>query len=634
MSTLKQLEKDLELIVQALNDNAQESNKQTLGFEALTIIEKILKVTPFEINARILRMQLNTDWVFDNSSEVLKDAEFIVANDAFKKDRMIGYDWLTWVYNEQMALPDKAIEIIEEQLVELHALEEKHYDRDRNESELLSKIGFIKLNNDQKEGALHFFQKSFEKYPYLHERNAIAGMLLLEEKKWKEANGFLKKHFEWCFETEDDYRLQYGLKLKELYDKNELDTQPDLIALLFHVIRNEEDAFGLVNNLDFLNKYIPELEKWVEKYPKNSMMWSAIGNTYYFDSKNYEKSLYGYKKMLEGDNPTQNASLNRILKSAKKMDADFFALPFKFTGTSQALYNHMTDVPDGKKKKKQKLYAELAFKYGEASYNQYKGYLIDKNQDTSSNQPHLFAMCCNNYGLALYRYNKLFNKKEDKIKFAAYYANIHIEGYEMSPFMENLDNGAEAYFEAEDYQKAIHYYELYIERYHGDVTLFDIQNAYWYIIFSHAALGELNKVKETYEKSKAIYLKMGSGVRDATKKFIFIAKKYFLFSVDEKKNYEKIIPEVQWFLEQRSFTEIASEEVGLMHYYLGICYKETNESDKAIAAFQKCINQLEDEEVGYYYDKSEEAVEFIKALGGKPKGDHGKKKGLLGRLWK
>jgi tetratricopeptide (TPR) repeat protein len=200
--------------------------------------------------------------------------------------------------------------------------------------------------------------------------------------------------------------------------------------------------------------------------------------------------------------------------------------------------------------------------------------------------------------------------------------------------MENLDNGAEAYFEAKNYQKAIHYYELYIERYHGDVTLFDIQNAYWYIIFSHAALGELNKVKETYEKSKAIYSKMGAGVRDATKKFIFIAKKYFLFAVDEKKDFEKIIPEIQWFLEQRSFSEIASEEVGLMHYYLGFCYKETNEPDKAIATFQKCIDQLEDEEIGYYYDKSEEAAEFIKELGGKPEGGQDKKKGLLGRFWK
>lgn len=633
MNTIKQLKSELETIVISLEENAEGTNLQTLGFEALALIKEILEIESFDVDTRIFRMRINTNWVFDNSSEIIKDATYIIENDAFGEAKMVGYDWLTWVYSDVLAMPDKAVETIEEQLVETHSLFDKHYDKDRMEGNLLNKMGFIKYNTDQKESAVQLWQKSYDKYPYIDERNAVAGMLLLDEKKWKEANIFLQRHFEWCFQSEDGYRLHYGRKLKELYDNKELDEQPDLIALLFHVIRNEEHEFGLKNNLDYLNRYLPEAEQWAEKFPKNSMLWTAIGNTYFFDSKNYEKALFAYTKAIEGDDSTYTP-LDRTLKSAKKMKVDLSTLPLKFTGSSGNLYNNMTDVPDGGKKKKKKLYAELACKYGESCYQQYRGYFFEKNGNTANNQPHLFAMSCNNYGLALKNYNKLFNKKKDRIKLAEYAANIHIEGYKMSPFLENLENGAQQFYEAKNYEKCIEYYNLYLDEYLGDIDLFDIQIAYWYILFSYAALDNYQKTEETYEKAKNIYLKTGAGVRNATMKFIFIAKGYYLVSIDDKKEFQKIIPELEWFLTQKSFIDIEPKEVGLMNYYLGICYKETRQSDKAIAVFQQSINQLEDEDVGYYYDKSQEAGAFIKELGGKPKGEKGKKKGLLGRFWK
>ena len=632
MNTIKQLKSELERIAISLEENTEGTNRQTLGFDALSLIKNILEIEPFDVDTRIFRMRINTDWLFDNSSEIIKDATFIIENNEFGEAKMVGYDWLVWVYSDVLAMPDKAVETIEEQLVETHSLFDKHYDKDRIEGNLLNKMGFIKYNADQKESAVQLWQKSYDKYPYIDERNAIAGMLLLDKKKWKEANVFLQRHFEWCFESEDGYRLQYGRKLKELYDNKELDEQPELIALLFHVIRNEESAFGLKNNLDYLNQYLPEAEQWAEKFPKNSMLWTAIGNTYFFDSKNYEKALFAYTKTIEGDDSTY-APLDRILKSVKKMDANLFALPIRFTGSSSNLYNNMTDVPEGKKKKKQKLYAELACKYGESCYQQYKEYLIDGKGSTANNQPHLFAMSCNNYGNALNRYNNLFNKEKDRAKLAEYAANIHIEGYKMSPFLENLDNGAMQFYKAKNYDKCIEYYNLYLNEYSGDITLHDIQNAYWYILYSYSKLDNYEKMKETYEKAKNIYIKTGAGVRDATVEFIFLAKEYYLVSVDDKKEYQNILPEIEWFLAQKAFIDIKPKEVGLMNYYLGICYKETDQKEKAIKVFQLSISQLEDEE-GYYYDKSQEAVAFMKKLGAKPEKKESKKKSLLGRFLK
>ena len=104
---------------------SKESNKQTLGFEALAIIKDILAENPFDIETLTIRMRLNAD-IFENSSEIIKDATFIIENDPFKKDKMIGYDWLFWVYDEVLAMPEKAIKTVEEQLVDLHSLFDKN----------------------------------------------------------------------------------------------------------------------------------------------------------------------------------------------------------------------------------------------------------------------------------------------------------------------------------------------------------------------------------------------------------------------------------------------------------------------------------------------------------------------------
>lgn len=106
MSTIKQLKVDLNAILNLLDDTTQEVNNQALGSEALAIIKEILEKKPYDIDALIIRMRLNTDWVFDNSSEIIKDAEFIIENDAFEKNKMVGYDWLAWVYRDVLAIPN------------------------------------------------------------------------------------------------------------------------------------------------------------------------------------------------------------------------------------------------------------------------------------------------------------------------------------------------------------------------------------------------------------------------------------------------------------------------------------------------------------------------------------------------
>jgi len=623
------MKKELLDLIGLLESQDEERNNQANGLQALTLIDKILSIEPLDLETRIIRMRLHTDWVFDNSTEIIKDAEFIAENVEFGKDRMVGYDWLTWVYGDLLALPEKAIETIENQLMDMHIIFDKRYEKDELEGLLLSKMGFIRHNEGKNDVAMQLWDKSCEKDPFINERNGVAGMLALDRKEWDKAYKFLRNHFDWSFDAEDGYRIQYGLKLKEIYTNNKLEEHQGLIAILFHVIRNEKFQFDIQGNMDYINAYLPELEMWAEKFPRNSRIWTAIGNTYFFDTKNYEKALDAYIKSMEGDDPT-NTPLDRIIKSAKKMKVDLLTLPFKIEGPAVILYNYMTDMPKGKKKKQKKQFIELKCKFGEQCYNKYKAYFIDGEGNSEDNQAHVFAMACNNYGLALYNYKDLVVKKKGRDEVAAYAASIHIQGYEMSPFHENLGNGAQAFYEAKMYDECIKYYNQYIEEYSGSVSLFDLQTAYWYIAYSYSKQNMLDKTRETYERAKALYLKTGAGVTDATNKFIYVAKENYYNMVYKAEAYVEAIPELLWFVEQNLFAEINSKEVGLIYYYLGDCYRKTKQKEKAISAYQESVNLLEGEE-DFYGGICEESSDYIKSLGGKAK--RKKRKGLLQRLF-
>ncbi len=615
----EQLQSKLDETLTALN--SENSNTQEVGYTAISIVNDILEIDPFDIDVRILKMRLYTDKVLSNSQEIIKEAEFIIENDEFKADKMHGYDWLSWVYEEEMGMPDKAIEVIEEQLITTHSVYTKRYEIDEKEAELLNKIAFIKHHNSNTKEALTYWYASFKKYPYFHKRNAIAGMQFLEEKNFEKATELLLTHYDWCYNIEDGYRLQYGKQLKTLFDANELENQSDLIGLLFHIIRNEAAAFDLKNHLDFYDNYLPELEKQAEKHPQNSTIWFAIGNTYLNDVKNYEKALFAYTKSLEGDAPTRFSSIDRIHKCAKKTKTNFFELPLKIEGESNSLYNLMTDVMDygrkAKKKKQQKKYTKLALEYGALAYKQYREYLIDGKGTTFNNQPHHFAMTCNNYGLVLNRYNEAFNKEEEYQKLAEVFANIHMEGYKMSPFYENITNGSDAFYEAKKYEECIKTSYLFFKEYKGDISAKDYQDRYWYIISSYKGLGGLEKVKQAYLEAKEQYTTLGPGGKGTAKSFVYNAKLYIEYALEKKKAFASVIPELEWIFTQKDLHKAIPLEIALFHYYAGICFKELNQKDKAIAHFQSSIPKLEAKESGYYFDKAEASKTFIKQLGGK-----------------
>jgi len=598
------------------NENA---NKQALGYEALALIKEILSETPYDLDVIIIRMRINSN-VFENSSKIIDDATFIIENNQFGKDKMVGYNWLFWLYANVMEMPGKAIEVIEEQLIELHSLFSVKSQKDKIESELFDKWAYLKFQNEEKEEALKLWHKAYKKYPYF-DNNAFVGIQFLEEEEFEIAEEILITHFNWSFQYEDGFRLKYGIKLKELYESKKIENHPNLIGLLFNIIRNEDEYFKTEGKLDFYEKYYPELEKWVEKHPNNTLLLTASAHTHFFDTKNYEKAFQIFKKVLASDRSLQFTSLDRLHKVTKKTKNNFFELPFRFEGLANDMYSNMTALDDfldkTKKKKKKKKYSKLAIQYGEVGYNQFKNYLGEGNDDTYSNHPYIFAMLCNNYANALGKYADLNLKKKERVAYYSLAGDIHIEGYEMSPFSENLENASIDYFKGKKYKKSIQYSLKSIEVYREELSVYDFQYHYWQIARSYIALDEANNVHKYYLKAKELHQKVGKGSKDANSKFIFTAKLTLEYAIIKKQRYKESIAELEWFLNQKIALSQEPNEHGLISHYLGVCYKNTNEKEKALKAFQVAVDYLQEADWGFYDTKCEEAETYIQELGGK-----------------
>ena len=121
--------------------NAIEINTKNkeIATKALSLIDQILEENPNSIFALTERLKIN-NWVFENTSAIISDAEYIIQNKNFESDKMIGYNWLFWVYSEKLAMNDKAKEVLQDQILDCYSIFKKRYELDQNLGYLLDKL--------------------------------------------------------------------------------------------------------------------------------------------------------------------------------------------------------------------------------------------------------------------------------------------------------------------------------------------------------------------------------------------------------------------------------------------------------------------------------------------------------------
>lgn len=163
---------------------------------------------------------------------------------------------------------------------------------------------------------------------------------------------------------------------------------------------------------------------------------------------------------------------------------------------------------------------------------------LNGDEDSLFNQPHIFAMRCKNYGLALEKYTELNKKQKEVLLIKA--GDVRMEGFKMSPFHENIGNASQVYFEAKNYQKSIDCSIRVLKDFQIDLSVYDTQYYYWKMVKGYVYLNDI-KAEKYYLKAKELFIKVGEGSKDATEKFIFISKVFYEYALngDAKSIFQK-----------------------------------------------------------------------------------------------
>jgi len=614
---------DIATYLDGLHDKLREEDevpKQiAIAKEIWNTVDTMLEEDTFNIDLRVTRYNVMTSFNLGTPQDIINDANFMIEHDEFGRAKGIGYNWLSRIYGN-MGEHEKAITALKQQLSGVPSLYEKKYEREELEGEVLNSIAFHLFEMGKTKEAEKYIIRSYEKYPYIDDRNASSGKYFLAEKKLDLAFQFLSTHMDWSFETQDGQRAEYGKMLHALYQNGELDDHSGLLGMYFYIVRNEKELFNIEGTLDFFDDYVPEIEKWLKKYPTNSTLWVTLGNTYYYDLENYPKALEAYTKMLEGDNPTEFATLERMYTAAHEADVDFFSLPLKIEGRSKHLYMHLTNamnLADDEEDEdlKNKLYT-LAAQYGQQGYFQYQDYLVDEKGDNHNNQPHMFSILCNNLGYTLAERDTLNNGENLDVKTQAMIGNMTWLGYQFSPAPKNLLLASIAENNAKNYEQSIQLIDKYFQEHSGEANLDNMQELYWSQVNNYIQIDNLDMVKNTYTNAKELYTRTGAGVEYATRKFIYTAAQVFIYLVGVKKEYDLAIQEMNVFFNETGFKKLEIEKYGEMYLYLGKAYREKEQKQEACEAYNNCVKTLKGiNRFGHSGDTSRKAKTAMLSLG-------------------
>jgi len=133
------------------------------------------------------------------------------------------------------------------------------------------------------------------------------------------------------------------------------------------------------------------------------------------------------------------------------------------------------------------------FLYKQA-FDIYHAYWYENTGSSYSGHPHHFAMCCNNYGIALYE-GGMFAEA----------IHVHTIGYNMSPFWEQLESRADAYRSMDKLAEAIEDRRTILANFHGTLPLAYYVSIHERMIDDLCTLERHTEALDLYEKILSEY---------------------------------------------------------------------------------------------------------------------------------
>lgn len=431
---------EYQLASQSFNTGRNDISLYTAAYHSF---EYVLKIQPTHEEAMLYAAYINIFVTQDNLPEAQVYCDILVLSEnEDTRLKAIGYRRQV---NFMLGNMELVLEDIELMISHYKAL----YPENRSGLDKELSLLYLEKTNIylwHKEDALQVFQtyregKAYPHYNYLT-HNAVA-LLALDYQRLELAGEAALIAFTYGDEEPNQELIDLYHRINELNDKSKLN------KLLVHSLIMALRRFAKHLKADSVEILSLSLS-YMQVYPEWDIPYHFAG-TFLFDEKKYTEALPYLKKSLE------IGGMARGLR--RYIDAHFHT-----TGQLPNLESLPSDSPDGYYAAGCDFYYEtipniwneelaeelqqLKIKFYEVAYEGFYEYFYKNTGESLANETHTFAMCCNNYGIALTEIGA-FEKAVE----------VHAIGYSLSPFWEQLNSWGIALKGLEKYEEAIEIFE-------------------------------------------------------------------------------------------------------------------------------------------------------------------------------
>lgn len=574
-------------------NNADEEKKvaiynknQELSEEILSIIEEILREDPSNVDALFWKIRIYNGPHYEDVSVMISVAQDIIdrlSDD--KKSVFSAFDWLAWIYEKKLELKEKAIEILHDKLIEISLLKTDFSLKDREFGETYYMIAYLYRELEDYSTAISFYKLAFEHYPDHYYATFQGGNLLLERGEYKEAYLFLNSYY--IFHG-NEYSVNFAKDIEKLYKDGHIDGHWDLISLMYHVGIDYPEEFGTKNTREYGMKFSHIIDEELEKNPENTVVLRMKVRYYLVVEKNSKKAFEALQKYYSITKEINSSMYYTYYELADKFGVTIEDYPIvcdSFYG-----YNLMTRFLEragelkGDDNDKALKYYEIAKKIGLLVIPQIEEYFEKGTGSKVNNNAHGYAMLCNNLSIAI-RNVATLTDEDYSDEICKYGLSLHRKGYELSPFIENLENGLHLAELLDDYEEK-NYFAKELLTYHEEFSS-DWLSVQARILKSMTQADRYEEAEAYYYDLKVHFESKEIEDEDILGEMVYLAADFFTYVRYSRNEFAKTIDLTEEFFSNPMYFDLI-EEVAKVNYWFSLAwsYHGLGQRDEAYKYFE------------------------------------------------
>lgn len=455
----------------------------TAFLSAYGAFSKVLDLDPTHLKARLNRAWIGAHEISDKEDETLADCEAIVGSgDAVSSTTALLYSFHVHRQLEEteLALADmlKYLEIVN-----------THYSTDLPQLnsakfECFIRIGDLYISNDNAPLALIYYKQAIGCNPFPKRLLSIAH-LAFEQKDYEFLESLIDTLL-YTNESGDDYML---LLLKDI--KKRLETGERSLPLYKTFCKGSLIYWRHLFSEDPEESALQQISMGKElllQYPEEDYFFSYYIATALFNVESYEEARKWYNRCMNGDQLP--SCFIRWYYSCCQVNGEWPEYwPASNEGSAFEWYlAAMTFSELVSNEANEAVHKAKKFLYKQAFDRYYNYWNKNTGEPTAGNLLH-YAMCCNNYGIAL---------NEAGVYVEA--VLVHTIGFNIHPFWEQLESRADAYHNMGKLAAAVSDRKRILQEYSKELPLIYYVSIYERLIEDLCALEEFTSALALHEK--------------------------------------------------------------------------------------------------------------------------------------